>query len=455
MIRIRLAAVLVALALAPATAAAQTSVTIYNDGRVLARRVLPVALPAGTSVHRLTLGALDAGSLFALDSGVVMTGFRYDAALDFGSALRRAVGQELQFETRGANGARERVTATVVGFEPERYRLADGRITFERPGTPLFPAELAPPDAVVTVGVRTDRARPALGLGFFTGGASWRANYTIVLGRPAASVAGQATIASAGLKLDSAEVQLLAGNVGRAAPRPMAMAARAKEGFQLDEAVATGAAGEESAGEAHLYSLPGRHSVAPGTEYSALLFEPAAAPFERAFTVRGQVPYYGGLGPQGEEQLEPVAVTYTIKRTAKTPFGDLPVPGGAARLYQRDQAGRLQLIGESSLGHTAAGQDLRLDAGTAFDLTSKRVQTAFETRREGSRTIALAAYQVTLANAKDSTVAIDVLEQRAGEWTLLESSLPAEKLSSTVTRFRVRVPAKGQAVLTYRVRVVW
>jgi len=28
-------------------------------------------------------------------------------------------------------------------------------------------------------------------------------------------------------------------------------------------------------------------------------------------------------------------------------------------------------------------------------------------------------------------------------------------MSSTETRFRLRVPAKGQAMLTYRVRVVW
>jgi hypothetical protein len=50
---------------------------------------------------------------------------------------------------------------------------------------------------------------------------------------------------------------------------------------------------------------------------------------------------------------------------------------------------------------------------------------------------------------------MDVLEERGGEWSVLQSSLPAEKLSSTRTRFRVPVPAGGEATLTYRVRVVW
>ena len=50
---------------------------------------------------------------------------------------------------------------------------------------------------------------------------------------------------------------------------------------------------------------------------------------------------------------------------------------------------------------------------------------------------------------------VEVLEERGGEWSVLSSSLPAEKLSSTRTRFRVSVPPKGEATLSYRVRVVW
>jgi hypothetical protein len=50
---------------------------------------------------------------------------------------------------------------------------------------------------------------------------------------------------------------------------------------------------------------------------------------------------------------------------------------------------------------------------------------------------------------------VDVLEERGGEWSVVSSSVPAEKLSSTRSRFRVPVPAGGEAVLTYRLRVVW
>jgi hypothetical protein len=69
--------------------------------------------------------------------------------------------------------------------------------------------------------------------------------------------------------------------------------------------------------------------------------------------------------------------------------------------------------------------------------------------------VATADYRVTLKSALDTAVTIAVQEERAGEWSVVASSVPAEKISSTITRFRVRVPARGEAILTYRIRVIW
>ncbi len=432
---------------------AQTGLTIYNDGRVLVRRTLPVAVASGLSNHRLSLGALDPTSVFALDSGVVLVGAAYDESVDEQNTMRRAVGQILKFWT-GRGTSLDTVTATVVGVNPERFKLVDGRIVFQRPGMPLYPAELVLPDPTLALAVRSAAPRTALRLGYFTQGASWSAAYTVILGRGTARVSGHAAIPSASLRVGDAEVQLLAGSVGRAgSTRPILMR-RAEAGVMAD--VAQSSAEEQQIGEAHLYTIPGRISLDPGVTTSVALFDPATAPWERAYVVRGQLNYYGPLPQYGnEENTVPVEVWYTLKRQAKTPFGDLPLPQGGYRLYEADAAGRLQLIGESSAGHTAPGSDVRLPAGSAFDLTATRVQMSYSTRRDSTRTIATADYRVSIKNAKDSAATVDVLEERGGEWSVLSSSLPAEKLSSTRTRFRVRVPAKGEAVLTYRVRVVW
>ena len=71
------------------------------------------------------------------------------------------------------------------------------------------------------------------------------------------------------------------------------------------------------------------------------------------------------------------------------------------------------------------------------------------------RTVATADYRVTVRNATDSAATVDVIEERAGEWSVVKSSVPAEKLSTVRTRFRLKVPARGEADVTYRLRIVW
>jgi hypothetical protein len=439
----------------PTRLLAQTSLTIYNDGRVLARRTLALALPKGTSEQRLELGTMEPGSLFSLDPDVAIVGSAYDGAVDEASAMRRAIGRQVLFRTSPT----DTVTATVVGVDPERFRLADGRMLFARPGQPVFPADIAPPDPVTRAAVRADGARKDLRVGYFTGGAQWSSAYQVVLARGQARVAGAAVINSQALHAENAEVQLLAGAVNRAgpeqppAPKMMRADAMAVAGAPAAEA------SEQRVGEFHLYSLPGRTTILPGTTTSVALFAPATAPAERAYVVRGQLPYWGFIPQQGDETQVPVQVIYTLKRARKTELGERPLPAGTARVFEADSAGRLQLIGEAAVGHTPAGEDIRLDAGSAFDLTARRTQTSYATRRDSSkagvRTVVTADYAVALTNATDSAATVEVREERAGEWSVLSSSVPAEKVSSTVTRFRVPVPARGQARLTYRIQAIW
>ena len=230
--------------------------------------------------------------------------------------------------------------------------------------------------------------------------------------------------------------------------------------MELAAADATGYAGEQRVGEFHLYTLPGRSTLLPGLTTSVAFFQPVQVKYEKSYVMRGDVPYWGFLPQQGEETEPPVEVIYTLTRPRKSDFGDRPLPGGIARLYQPDSAGALQLVGEAAIDHTPAGNDLRLNAGTAFDITAKRVQTSYVTRRDstkarGVHTVATADYRVTLKNATDTSVTVLVQEERGGEWSVVSSSVPAEKVSSTITRFRVRVPTRGEAALTYRLRVIW
>jgi len=168
--------------------------------------------------------------------------------------------------------------------------------------------------------------------------------------------------------------------------------------------------------------------------------------------------YYGGTSP--EPQRQPVQVWYTLKRARGSAFGDRPLPAGTAQLYQADAQGRLQLVGEAAITHTPAGRDLRVQSGDAFDVTAERVQTEYrqeqltpERRGAPSRTRVTASFRVTLTNAKTEPVSVDVREAHFGQWRIVESSVPAEKLSAQEYRFRVSVPAGREATLTYTVQI--
>ncbi len=426
------------------------SVTIYNDGRVLVRRTFPVALPKGVSTQRLTTGALDPASVFPLDQDVRLVRAAFDGGLDQEAALRRSVGRELRF-WREKPG--DTVRATVLSADPLKLRLGDGSIIFSPPGMALYPADLLPGGPELLLTVDAAQAQRTLGLGYLTQGANWSAGYTVLLGKGGqATVQGAAVIDNGSLDLDSVAVQLLAGNVSRAQPQQgpqpfMARAAAPKESGVIP--------GEQRSGEFHLYTLPGAVSFRPGVTSVVSLFDPASTGYQKRYQVAGELPWWGGLPQHPDEQDVPVEVTYTLGRPAKSNFGSRPLPGGVARLYQPDSEGRPQLVGEAAVGHTPAGQDLRIAAGTAFDLTARRTQTSYALQRDSSRTTATAAYEVKLANATDSTATVEVLEQRAGDWEVVSSSAPAERTSSTTVRFRVRVPAGGETVLRYRVRVRW
>lgn len=439
--------------------AAQTSATIYNDGRVLVRRTIAAALPRGTSLQHLPLGQLDPGSIFSLDDGVSIAGVRYDGANDDGSLLRRALGRTLVFRT--GMFLRDTMSATIVSVAPFRLRLADGSIVTTPIGTPSYPAEAEFLQPALDLTVQSDAARRDLRLGYFAlGGGGWQASYEAVFKDGQARLSGAAVINGGQVALDSAEVQLLAGSVSRSGPSSYGMmktmnapmAARA-----MDEA----RVGEQKVGEFHLYTLPGRVTVSPGVVTTTALFDPAGAPYQKTYVVTGALPWWGGLEQDPNAADVPVGVTYVVKRPRKTDLGDRPLPAGTVRMFEPDSGGRLQLIGEASIDHTPAGEDLELDAGTAFDLTAKRVQLTWQTGRDSSlsrrfvRTYAIASYADTLRNAGANDVMIDVYEMRMGEWTVLASSVAPQRLSSTKVRFRVKVPAGGQAVLTYRIRAVW
>jgi len=448
-------------ALLAAPLAAQTSLSIYRDGRVVVRQSLPQALQRGRNAVTLKLEGLDPATLFSPDTSVAVTSATVRYPSGKGDALARGVGQTLSFVR--AKG--DTIRATVVRADPPQYRLPDGRLLLESPGEPLFPAELVRTSPEAAVVLDASRARPHTELAYVAQGVTWEALYQVILTGARCQVSGTATLTSQALRADSADVQLVAGAIRRtrtpkdyADERSGVMQIRAGRAVAMEE-VSTS---EESVGETHVYQLPGRLTIEPGVPVATALFPRSSAPVTQELIVPGVLPWRGWIGQSPEPDRVPVQVWYTLKRARNTPFGDRPLPAGTVQLYQADSSGRVQLVGEAGNDHTASGRDLRVQSGDAFDVSAERVQTDFNQEalppaRRGlpTRQRVTAAYRVTIANAKAEPVTVDVREARSGggAWKIVESSVPPEKLSSTEMRFRVTVPAQGEATLTYTVQI--
>ena len=438
--------------------AAQTSLSIYRDGRVVVRRTLPQALQQGRNNLTLRLEALDPATLFSPDTAVSVTSatVRYPSTAN--DALARAVGQTISFvRTKG-----DTLRATVVRVDPPQYKLSDGRLLLGPPGEALFPAELVRTSPEAQILLDASRARQRTELAYVAQGMTWEALYQVVLTGAKAQVSGTVTVTSQGLVADSAEVQLVAGSIRRTrAPKALEEAQNGVVWIRRQAAVADATeTTEEAVGESHVYQLPGRLTIEPNVPVTAALFPRSSAPVTQELVVPGVLPWRGWMPQNAEPNRVPVQVWYTIKRAAKTSFGDRPLPAGTVELYQADSSGRVQLIGEASNDHTAPGRDLRVQSGDAFDITVERVQTDWNQEqlppirpRMPNRQRATAAYRVTITNAKADAVNVDVREAHFGNWKILESSVPPEKLSSSESRFRISVPAGGEATLTYTVQI--
>jgi len=439
----------------------QTSLSIYRDGRVVVRRTLPQPLQKGRNTFTLKLEGLDGATLFSPDTAVAVVSAVVRPATDPEAALAAAAGQTLSFVRPRTAGGADTVRATVVRSDPPQYRLPDGRYLLSQPGEPLFPAELVRTGPEAAIALEATQARPRTELAYVADGAArWEAAYQVVLLGARCQVSGTATITPQSLRADTAEVQLVAGSINRArsTPRAQILLRGVTKLAAADEASV--APSEESVGETHVYQLPARISIEPGTPTTTALFPRTGATYVQEFIVPGALPWRGFL-PQspGDENRVPVQVWYTLKRGRGTPFGDRPLPGGTVQLYQADSAGRLQLVGEARSEHTAPGRDLRVQSGDAFDITAERVQTDYAQeqlappkRGMAPRQRITASYKVTISNAKPAPVTVDVREARFGVWRVTESSVPAEKLSATEGRFRISVPANGDATLTYTVQ---
>ncbi len=266
---------------------------------------------------------------------------------------------------------------------------------------------------------------------------TWEANYSLTLAPDEKSgrLEGWFTIDNAsGAEFAPNRLRLLAGVLRVAEePRPRAGAAYAMAA-QAEGVVAPSVAASES--RVYEVSSPGRLRAGRTT---LPLAEDVTVSTAKRYVVRSS--YWSGRNAEAERV--PVAVQYSVQTAPLA----RALPAGAVRVYSEQGS---FFAGEDRIPHVPERTDFEIETSEAFDLSARRQQVSFQ--QTGPRETE-SAYEVTLTGRKKEDVTVLVRENLAGDWSVLESSVPATRRGAGVAEFALPVPAGGTAKLSYRVRL--
>jgi hypothetical protein len=284
--------------------------------------------------------------------------------------------------------------------------------------------------------LQSDGGEHNLELEYLTGGISWHAEYVGVVAPKGDKLQLSAWVSidnRSGTTYPNAKLKLVAGDVHRVQETPkVARGGRAPEMMAMDTGFQ-----EKPFFEYHLYTLGRPATVADNEIKQISLFEPA-----EAHAVRGYE-YDGAMRP------DDVQVILKVKNSEKEGLG-MPLPAGKVRVYQEDDDGSLEFVGEDRVDHTPRDEEVRLVLGNAFDIAAERNVMQHE---RISTNVYEETVEVKIRNHKKEAVTVTVIEHLYGFWEIRESTHGYRRKDARTAEFDVKAAPDQEILLRYKVRV--
>ena len=469
------------------SAQGDVAVTIYNNNLALVQDTRQLDIPAGRSRQEFPDVSAqirpETVTLSGAGIGIVEQNFDFDL-LSPQALMQKAVGETITLvRTNPATGAELRERARVlaanggvvlqIGDRIEVLR-DDGlpvRVIFDR-----VPENLrARPTLSVTVESQRAGMRPVT-LTYLTPGLAWAADYVALFDETAGrmDVQGWITLTNnSGTEYRNAETYLVAGQVATATPIYSTSSRVAYRPPSQPPGVLRNAGTESSdrerIGDFYLYPLPERTTIANRQTKQVSFLNVQGTPAERAYEFRNS-----WLGTLDEPRSAATVLRFSSSRNQG--LGDA-LPAGTVRVYQRDQRGNPQFVGESRIGHTPMGSQLGLTTGDSFDvkvqpvlisrerITSEqwRTTTRYRIYVPGRETITAeqdtlretvfwqTRMRYTLTNARPEPVTVHVYQMGLDNYwhdaRVVSETIASERLSADQIVWHVEVPANGTATL--------
>jgi len=434
------------------------AVTIYNANLAMVRDHRKIDLQAGIN----KLAFIDVSgrlrpetALLSSSDGTAFSLLEQNFDFDLltpRKLLEKSVGGEVTVlrynqKTKQYDPVRARVLSTVRGtvmeIEGKIYTSPPGRIVFDS-----VPKNLrARPTLVVTLNA-PEAKKGDFELTYLTRGLSWRADYVALLSdkEDRLDLNGWVTLNNkSGTTFKNAKLQLVAGDVNVVRNRISRVMAMARKSRAAEDR----AMRREALSDFHLYTLQRPTTLKNNQQKQVALMRANGVMVAKSYRLDGASYYFRRQwsGPLSTK----AAVWFTFENSKKANLG-LPLPRGVIRVYKKDSSGKAMFIGEARIDHTAENETVRLRTGKAFDVSGTRVQTDFK-RDSFDRRIYETAWRHTLRNARSEAVWVTVTEPIGGQWQIISQSHPHKKVNAFRASWRIKVPAKGKTVLTWRVRV--
>lgn len=433
-------------------------VTVYNQNLALVKDLRKVELKAGANTIRFrdVAARIDPTSVHfkSLTAPAQVTlleqNYQYDL-VNRTKLLQKYIDKEIELVRRDQDGREvERLRGTLLSAENGMAAIvrAKGRL-YLRPRAevelPELPAGLITKPTLVWKVTAERAGKHQVEVSYLTTGLTWHADYVAVVNaaHDKLDLTGWVTLDNkSGATYPFARLKLVAGDIHRITPPaplpPMRGAVRAEKAVSQFQ--------QKPFFEYHLYTLDRKTTLADNETKQLALLSADGVSVKKVFLFdAGQQVY---IGTRRGRQKGKVRVVLDFKNTKANHLG-MPLPKGKVRVYQADDDGSLQYVGEDSLAHTPRDEKVRLEIGNAFDLVGERKQIRY--RKLADRLVEQ-SYEISLRNHKDEDVQIVVVEHLSGDWEILTESHSHKKKDAHTVEFTVPVEANSETKLTYTVR---
>lgn len=434
----------------------EVAVTIYNNNLALVKDRRKIALFPG----EMTLQFKDVAQLIKPETvsmrsvsqpgalRIIEQNYEYDL-IGYEKLMEKYVGKDVKLINFSDSIGFTEKTARLISYTQGRpiYQIGD-EIFLNHPGSvvlPEIPDNLIAKPTLIWL-LDNQGTDQEIEVTYLTEGIGWKSDYVVVYDEQKSEMDLDAWITlnnQSGAAYVDARLKLVAGEVNR-------VRERGRPGVQMEAMAKRSVAPqvqEESFAEYHLYTVPRKTTIKENQSKQINLFSASDIEVGKVYEFRGQQRYYSSRFPTFA--AEKVAAYLTFENEEDNNLG-MPLPGGIARVYQRDSEGDLQFSGEDRIDHTPKDETVRLRLGNAFDVVGERVQVDF---RRVSQNILESSYKITLRNHKETDIQVDVVEPIMGDWQILQSNHGHTKRDAGTAVFSIPVKADGEFVLEYRVQI--